>query len=182
MPGPWRAGQPSPDDSSSGRCAARSSSAGQRDALGALATPSRPGFPARQARTASAARLAAGSLTPRDLGAPRTLRASASPSRLVVALSDVPAPAPGLRTPAPVRFVPCSITPFSARRPRPDHLPSASRLRLPPLPAAHLPRRRIPAGSWRVDGAAGTRSRCCAGMCCSSEWVNESSRRWPDRK
>jgi hypothetical protein len=41
---------------------------------------------------------------------------------------------------------------------------------------------RFVADDWRVDGTVGTRSRCCGGKCCSSEWVNESSRRWPDRK
>ena len=37
-------------------------------------------------------------------------------------------------------------------------------------------------GNHSVGGTAGMWSICCAGKCCGSDWANESSRRWPDRK
>ena len=98
-------------------------------------------------------------------------------------LFDFPgAPLSDPRTPAPVRFLPPSDNAILGTPTAPDHRPEHRDF---------IDRHRLlrtflvdgfVAGTWQVDGTAGTRSRCCVGKCCSSEWVNESSSRWPDRK
>jgi len=98
-------------------------------------------------------------------------------------LFDVPgAPLSDPRTPAPVRFLPPFDNAILGTPTAPDHRPEQRdfidrhRLLRTFLVDGFL------AGTWQVDGTAGTRSRCCVGKCCSSEWVSESSSRWPDRK